>query len=675
MRLFRISDKRNKNAGRGIVRRRRAYEQSLQENESRFRFMADSAPVFIWIFDTTKLCTWVNRVRLEFTGRTIEQEIGNGWEEGVHPEDLTRYKEAFVSAFDDRQSFSTVFRLRRADGQFRWILDKGIPLYEQDIFMGFIGSGTDITERKQAEKELHYKNILLATQQETTIDGILVVDESSTIISYNQNFVDMWGVPPHLVAAGDDTPVLQFVTGKTADPEGFLDQVKYLYDHWEEKSRDEILLKDGRTFDRYSSPMTGTDGSHYGRVWYFRDITDRKRMEDELLHAKAAAESANRAKSEFLANMSHEIRTPMNGVIGMAQLLAMTELTEEQQEYVDALKLSGSNLLSLINDILDLSKIEAGKVRIELAEFSLQHCINDAVQTQKSAIHHKGLSLEVNLAKDIPRVLKGDQLRIKQIFLNLLENSVKFTSQGRIAISATVLEQHYDSMLVQVAVQDTGIGISAKSLDDIFKPFVQEDGSATRHFGGTGLGLAISRRLAQLMDGTVSVESTPGVGSCFRVTLPFDIVHAADDETSPQNSLISWDGPLLRILCAEDNQINSKVGVSLLEKMGHSVVPVKNGRDCLSELEFGRYDLVLMDIQMPVMNGTEALREIRRKEQEHQFHQPVIALTAYALHGDKERFLEKGFDGSVIKPLEIKVLMSEMKRVMDLSGKTATDSQ
>ena len=397
------------------------------------------------------------------------------------------------------------------------------------------------------------------------------------------------------------------------------------------------------------------------------DIVVGKQVKEALQLAKITAESANIAKTQFLQTMSHEIRTPLNGLFGMAQLLKMTDLTEEQREYVNGLMQSGKNLLSLISDILDLAKIEAGKVKIELTPFNLRRCIEDILLIMKFTAREKELVLNVDFAGAVPPVLVGDQLRVKQILLNLIGNAAKFTANGSITIAVNLLQQGDETVLVQITVRDTGIGISPAALDEIFLPFVQEDGSMTRRYGGTGLGLTISRSLAELLGGTITVESTPGVGSCFTVVLPFSRVFDSDIiQDVPKNAALSWDGPPLNILLVEDNQANIIFGSALLKKLGHDFIVATDGRECLAALEHGSFDLVLMDIHMPEMSGEEALCEIRRKELGATFHQPVIALTAYSQRSEQKHFLDLGFDGYVSKPVDIKELVREMKRVINV---------
>lgn len=349
----------------------------------------------------------------------------------------------------------------------------------------------------------------------------------------------------------------------------------------------------------------------------------------------------------------------------MTQLLEMTELTMEQCEYVTALKLSGTNLLSLISDILDLSKIEAGKITVEFAEFSLHRCINDVILMQKNAAFDKKLDLKLDLANEIPYLVVGDQLRVKQILLNLLGNAIKFTQQGSVTLSTQLLEQHDKNVLIQIAVRDTGIGISSDCLETVFLPFIQEDGSISRKFGGTGLGLTISRRLAEILGGGITVESSPDNGSCFTVTLPFAIGRdAATFEALSSKTAVVWDGPLLRILFVEDDKVSTTFGSALFKKLGFDFTVAENGRECLAALETGRFDLVLMDIQMPVMTGEEALREIRTHEQGTTAHLPVIAMTAHSMRGETESFLAQGFDGYISKPLITSKLVDEIKRTL-----------
>ncbi|HIJ87754.1 MAG TPA: PAS domain S-box protein [Desulfuromonadales bacterium] len=547
----------------------------------------------------------------------------------------------------------------------------GNDVYLDCLFLPFMYSGEqhlmvmamDITDRKQVEYALMQEKAFLRALIDAASDYIYFKDRNGFYLGCNKSSQNLIGLSEQEQIGKSDIDIFSKEEAEhilKKDQEILKSGVAIRIEEWVSSSTvGRVLLETTK------APIFDNHGQPIGLVGISRDITERKQMEEDLLQAKADAESANRAKSVFLANMSHELRNPMNGILGMTQLLEMTEPTEDQREYVAALKLSGKNLLSLINDILDLSKIEAGKITIEPVEFSLRHCFNDVALMQKSVIFAKGLTLASEVSEDIPQFMMGDQLRVKQILHNLMGNAVKFTSQGGIIISAQLLERQDSSLLVELAVRDSGIGISPEALDKIFIPFEQEDGSITRTYGGTGLGLTISRSLTELMGGSITVASTSGEGSCFKVTLPFTAVEerVAPHEI-PQKANASWDGPPLRILLVENDQVNILFGTALLRKLGHEVIVAADGRECLTVLEKGGLDIVLMDINMPDMNGEEALREIRRIELETHLHQKVIALTAYSLRGDKERFLDEGFDGYVSKPMAVSELMLEMKRVV-----------
>ena len=665
----------------------------------------------------------------------------------------------------------------------------------------------EIAERQHVEDELRWKTAFLEAQVNATVDGILVVSAENKRLLHNQQLVKQWNVPQEIIDDTDDSSLFNYALNLTKDPEQFKARVGYLNEHPDEVSRDELEFKNGLVLDRYSAPVRGKDGEYYGRVWTFRDITQRKQTEAALLRAKIAAEAANQAKSEFLANMSHEIRTPLNGVIGMAELALDSKPDPVQQEYLETIKYSADTLLTVINDVLDFSKIEAGKLDLEAFDFNLRDALEETMKPLALRADEKGIELLCDIASDVPEMVQGDCSRLRQVILNLLGNALKFTHRGEVALKVEVESQEHDNRLIRFTIRDTGIGIAPEKRESIFDPFTQADTSTTRKYGGTGLGLTISARLVSMMGGKIWFESELGRGTQFHFTarlkalpcqeqadvnIPAEILrgmsvlivddnatnrrilremlsrwemrpHEAEGGTQALVQLISahtagnpyrlvltdmhmpsmdgftlveqvrqvpglstiaimmltsaghlgdaerckklgitsyllkpvrkWEllnsilkivgeadsirprtetvqdhgapsSTPLHILLAEDNRVNQRVAVRVLEKMGHSVVLANNGKEALSTLATQQFDLVLMDLQMPEMDGLTATKQIREQEIQTQAHLPIIAMTAHALKGDRERCLEGGMDGYVSKPINVKDLKDAIAAVV-----------
>jgi len=514
---------------------------------------------------------------------------------------------------------------------------------------------------------LNYEILESRRHMQTMLDHvpaqIFMKDTMGRYMMVNRLFEEMFHVSNATMYGKTDYDILpreQAEASRAADQEALSRHRSLEYE--------EITSLGGQTRNYWATkvPLFHTDGTPFALCGIATDITERKQQEEELKLAKEQAEAASRTKSEFLANMSHEIRTPMNGIMGMASLLKMTELSVEQQEYLDCIQLSSENLLALINDILDLSKVEAGKIILELAPFSLRDCIDDAVRGHMADIHSKGLALKTDIPAQVPDALTGDQLRLKQILVNLIGNAVKFTEKGEVNVSAALLEAHGNTALIRISVFDTGIGIDAAVLDTIFAPFSQADSSTTRRYGGTGLGLSISRRFVGLMGGDIRVESAVGGGSLFQVTIPFLVNEPRLEPYDRANGdpLPAWEGPPLHILLVEDQEISRLFAVRILQKLGHTLDVAQNGREAVEKWENSALDIVLMDVQMPLMDGVEAAGIIRGREAaKGGGHTPIIALTAHALKEDRAKLLAQGFDGYVSKPLEIKMLNEEVSRV------------
>jgi PAS domain S-box-containing protein len=801
--------------------------------------------------------------------------------------------------------------------------------------------GSVVSERRQSEEHLRSKTAFLEAQADSTVEGVLVVDDRGQRIMHNHRLVELLSIPPEILTDKSDLTMLTHVVALVKEPDFFLTRINYLDDHVRETSRDEIEFKNGTILDRYSSPVVGKDGKYYGRIWTFRDITERKenettlraaqekfqqlaenirevfwmmdpvsydilyvspayeevwgrscegvylnsmewaeaihpddqqqahltfarqvlgepveseyrirtpegcekwisdrafpvrdqdgrlirvvgiateiterkRYQQDLIHAREAAEAANRTKSEFLANMSHEIRTPMNGIIGMTDLALDTELSREQRDYLNTVKTSAASLLSLINDILDFSKIEVGKLEIENIEFSLRDQLEETISILSVSAHQKGLELTCHIPPEVPDDVLGDPTRVNQIVVNLVGNAVKFTSVGEIVVKVEIESRSEDQGVFHFSVIDTGAGIPFDKQRLIFEAFTQSDNSMSRKYGGTGLGLSISSKLVELLGGRIWVESQTGHGSTFHFTVLFGLQKRSSHELPPvdlellrdisvlivddnatnrtvlRETLTQWHmkadeakggtqaiellqaaknakhpyrlvlldrqmagvdgfdvaaqiqqdrglaeavvvmltsgslkddvarsnelgvkayllkpikradlleaiklaliGPLetvkhsaatiavaanqrhFKILLAEDNLVNQKVATRFLEKQGHTVFVADSGTKALEAWRQQTFDLILMDVQMPEMDGLEATAMIRQQEvvrnleQLIEQHIPIIAMTAHAMVGDRDRCIAAGMNDYVSKPIRASDLFAAIDRVMD----------
>ena len=372
------------------------------------------------------------------------------------------------------------------------------------------------------------------------------------------------------------------------------------------------------------------------------------------------ASSASVAKSAFLANMSHEIRTPMNGILGMAQLLQDSNPTQEQREYIEIISSSSQVLLALLNDILDLSKIEAGKIDLEFIDFSIEHIFSDIKKLLISKVCDKIIEIDFSIDSNLPIFLKGDPTRLRQILLNLAGNAVKFTEKGSVKVKAVVQKKESSRVLIMFEIQDTGIGISKHQQNNLFKPFSQTDISTTRKYGGTGLGLNISKQLVEMMGGNIGVESEEGNGAKFWFTLPLEYGNECFVKTIQEGISFSEERPL-NVLVAEDNLVNQKVLEKMLNKMGHSVYIAPNGLKAVQTVREQTFDLILMDGSMPEMDGFEATKLIRSSGN----CIPIIAVTAHAMQGDRQDFIDAGMDDYISKPIDVKTLKETIQRVME----------
>jgi PAS domain S-box-containing protein len=548
--------------------------------------------------------------------------------------------------------------------------------------LGCLGQVRNITEQKQADHQLRATTSRLTTLIQNLQAGILVEDEHRRILLANETFCQVFRLPlsPEALRGPDCENLLSQAASLFRDPPAMIQRIRQVLKHRQPVIGEEIELADGRILERDYIPIF-IDDDYQGHLWQYCDITQRKQVQQQLEAAMQSAEEANRAKSNFVATMSHEIRTPLNAIIGLTDLLRLTQLDDEQQDFVDTIHNSGSMLLSLINDILDFSKIEAEKLELEHRAFNLRRCVQDVVNLITPLAQEKGLVVRSHIAADVPTRVVGDVTRLRQVLLNLVNNGVKFTHRGSVIVEVS-LKQSFAPLAhtaeLHFAVKDTGIGIPDESRDALFKAFSQLDASVARRYGGSGLGLAICKNLVEAMGGQIGVDTQLSVGTTFHFTIqvpvlpeevPCSLEHSEVDNGIA--NLLADDGDVsqvlapqlpLKILVVDDLAVNQKVVLKMLQWLGYEPDCAASGTTALDLIQQQAYDLVLMDIQMPGMDGYQTTEAIRQLPQVNPEHPWIVAMTAHSNLDVQQRCQQVGLNDFLSKPITLASLTERLMR-------------
>lgn len=642
------------------ITKRKQTEIALQQSEERYRCLVNATAQMVWIVPPDGLSTHENSAWREFTGQTWEEFQGLGWLDAIHPDDRQFMAEEWEKGTLSGLPYQLEFRLRRHDGNYRYMLTRIAPVLEADgSIREWVGTTSDIHGRKQAEKNLNDSNILLRSILESIPDVIFVKDFAGTYVAANPNFAKLFDKSIEEVIGKND-----FALFPPEAVHRFLAQ-----DHrvitagiTESFEEDVPIGNSRRTFFTAKTPWRDPQGNILGLIGLTRDITERKQAEIALAEAKEAAEAASYAKSEFLANMSHELRTPLNGILGYAQILQRSKhLNEEERSRIDVIYKCGSHLLTLINDILDLSKIEAQKVELIPTDFHFPAFLQGVAEMCRIRAELKNISFHYQLASELPTGIHADEKRLRQVLINLLSNAIKFTDSG--SVTFTISYAFADKIRFQV--RDTGIGIPQDQLQAIFQPFEQA-GDSRRQHEGTGLGLAISQRIVELMGSTIQVQSEIGVGSIFQFDVSLPVAHewVKTSQADDYGQIIGVKNCRPKILVVDDKWANRSVIVNLLNPIGFEVAEAMNGQEGWQKILEFQPDLVLTDLLMPELDGYQLIRRIRDSEIFRDII--IIVSSASVFETDQHRSIEVGGNDFLPKPIQATELIQKLRQHLHL---------
>ncbi|GGD71408.1 hypothetical protein GCM10010990_21160 [Croceicoccus mobilis] len=647
---------------------------ALEASERTFATLAAASPAGIWRTNARGEALSVNRAFKEMTGLRDGEWEGTQWADAIHPLDFERVFAEWTAAVSSRGEFRGEWRWQRHDGSIVWVATVGAPHIDaRGRLVGYVGINIDITQRREAELRLAERENQIATVFDNVRDALFMIAPDGRCSFVSPSAGSLFDLAP---AALDNRPFAQlFHPADAATIEQAMERL------WRgEKASCGLVfrLADANPavtetrwlsaqFSMASDPM---DGAPAALIASLRDVTESKRLETELTEARRRAEHAAETKTSFLANMSHEIRTPMNGVIGFTDLLMQSELSTSQRRHVRMISESGRAMLRLLNDILDMSRIESGQMSIQPAPLDLRAKLDSCCSLLEPMACKKGITLSCSIDPAVPTRIVGDPLRVRQILLNLMGNAVKFTDEGTVRVTAQLESAATGSMLA-IEVADSGIGIAPDQLDVIFSQFRQGDSSIGRRYGGTGLGLAISAQLAELMGGRIDVRSVIGEGTCFTVRIPLTIADSSAPATSVAADALGdiaevegghdpVSGCPLRVLVAEDHDINQELVMAMCRRAGLIPELARNGEEAVRMVASARredqpYAMVLMDMQMPVVDGLEATRRIRASGITAE-QLPIVALTANCYDEDIKACLDAGMQGHLPKPLQLVAL-------------------